>query len=392
MNIAIDARWIFPEITGIGAYTRELLRHLAAQDGDNRYLLLFGDAGLRDRTFREAALTGRPNVAAAVLPYGLFSIRNQLQLPGFLRRQGVDVFHSTNYMIPLAAFPRRKPGRIGCVVTVHDVIPLLFPEAAPRSRKSRVFALYRRLMIEIGRRADRIVTVSETSRGDVIRQLRIPADRAAAVQAIHSGIGDMFRPAPPTSPGPGRTILYVGRSDPYKNLFGLVEAFAAARARCREPLRLVIVGPRDPRYPEPAQRALTLGVGAAVTWAGYLHDDALVAAYQQADVLAMPSRYEGFGFPVLEAMACGTPVVCSDIPTHREIAGDAAMFANPESTPELADALVRVLTDAALRRALAAQGLARAARFTWAATAARTLAVYRELAPVVPLPSARDLC
>ena len=136
MKIAIDARWIFNEISGIGAYTRDLIRLLARIDQSNQYLLLFSDADLVERTVQETDIAGVESIQTVLLPYGLFSIRNQLQLGSFLRRHAVDVYHSTNYMIPLPAFPRNRSGRPRCVVTIHDVIPMIYPHHAPRSRKS----------------------------------------------------------------------------------------------------------------------------------------------------------------------------------------------------------------------------------------------------------------
>ena len=124
MKIAIDARWIFDEISGIGLYTRELVAALAELDRDNDYVLLFKQPELQERTWREARLADKPNFRAALVPWGLFSPGGQLGLPGWLRREGVQVFHSPNYMIPFRAFARRRPHTIRCVVTIHDLIQI----------------------------------------------------------------------------------------------------------------------------------------------------------------------------------------------------------------------------------------------------------------------------
>ncbi len=384
MRVALDTRWIYPEISGIGAHTRQLVRHLARLDAETEYVLLFREPALRDRTVADCGLAAHPNVTTAIVPWGVFSPASQVFLPGWLRRRRIDVFHSTNYMIPLLAFPRGRAGRIKAVVTIHDLIPLVAPEATPRALKRRLFPLYHRLMAEVGARADRIIAVSDASRADTIKHLHI-AD-ASHVRTIYNGVDAAFRPDsrpqtlhPPPSSRP-REVLYVGRSDPYKNLAGLIAAFAQARRLAPFPLRLRIVGAPDPRYPEPAALVRTLELADAVDWAGYVVDDALVEAYRRADVLVLPSRFEGFGFPVVEAMACGTPVVCSDIPVLREIAGPAAEFAPPDDPAGLADAILRVLTDLPRRTAMIAQGAARAARFTWDRAAIDTLALYREAA------------
>jgi alpha-1,3-rhamnosyl/mannosyltransferase len=365
MRIALDARWIFPEITGIGAYTRELIRHLPPLDPGNDYVLLFSDPALRDRTLAETGSAAFPNVTARLVPFGVFSPWGQIRLPALLRRERIDVYHSPNYLIPLLAFPRKRAHKTRCLVTIHDVIPLLFPDAAPRSRKSRLFPVYRRLMLDIAARADAIVADSEASRTDVVRELRIPPDRTGKARAIYCGVGERFFNAAetPRDASAPPTLLYVGRSDPYKNLAGLIEAFALAH----------------PRYPQPARGRAALGVPDAVTWQGYLTDAALVQTYRQATALVLPSRYEGFGLPVVEAMACGTPVLCNDIPVLREIANEAALFVNADDVPSFGEAIVRMVTDAPLRARLTAQGLARARQFTWEETARRTIALYREL-------------
>jgi glycosyltransferase involved in cell wall biosynthesis len=274
------------------------------------------------------------------------------------------------------------------VVTIHDVIPLLFPDHAPRSRKSRLAWVYRWLMREVARRADCLITVSEASRADCLRTLAIPPGRADRVTAIHNGVSPRFTP-PPGGPAPRkdpadtatvRTCLYVGRADPYKNLDGLVRAFARARTGLPFPLRLVIAGPPDDRYPEAQGLVTKLGLAQDVLWTGYLSDDDLLRQYREADLLALPSRYEGFGLPVVEAMACGTPVLCSTAAALREIAGDATVMAAPDDIDGLANGMRDLLLKPELASRLVRAGLARAADFTWEQTAARTLAVYNQAA------------
>lgn len=386
MKVGIDARWIFPEISGIGAHTRELLRHLALVDQETDYVVYFRDPALRERTWAEAGLENRGNFAAAVVPWGIFSPLGQLRMPSRLRRDGVTVFHSPNYMMPIAAFPRGRTHAIRAVVTIHDLIPLLFPEATPRALKTRLFPLYRRLMYAIGARADRIIAVSNASRNDIVRCLRIPPATQDKVRVVYNGVASCYGPAgaakaadtPATRDG-SRTILYVGRSDPYKNLTPLIEAFALLRQDSPFPVRLRIVGPRDSRYPEPGERARQLGVDGAVEWTGYVSGDGLVGAYRQAAAVVLPSQYEGFGFPVVEAMACETPVLCNDIPVLREIGGDAALYADAGDKAAFASALRRLLEDTTLRATLIARGRIRATSFSWSDAARRTAALYREL-------------
>ncbi len=373
MKIGLDARWIFREISGIGLYTRELIRSLARADHENDYVLFFNCAELRDRTIAEAGLEGAANFTTHLLPFGLFSPFNQLRLPGIIERMRLDVFHSTNYMIPLRRF-----GRVRCVVTVHDLIPLVFPEYTPRAWKSRLFFVYRRLMRAVAARADLILTVSQSSRNDVIRHLHAPPER---VLAVYEGVTSCFRPSAEPARGARseKRILWVGRADPYKNLVGLIEAFGALRGQLRAPVQLRLVGPEDTRYPEARRRAKELRLDDALVWLGYLPDARLVAEYQAADLFVLPSRYEGFGLPVLEAMACGAPVICSNKASLPEIVGPAAIKVQPDDIIGLAEAMRRVLSDARLAREMRENGLQQAAKFTWDATARATLQAYRKV-------------
>ncbi len=380
MRIGLDARWVFPEISGIGAYTRELLRQFVRLDRTNEYILFFQDPQVMARLGAETGFAGKSNFTAHLLPYGIFSPRNQWALPGRLRALRLDLFHSPNYMIPLAAFPRGRAGAVKCVITIHDLIPLLFPEFAPRARKRRLFFIYRRLMREVARRADLIITVSEASRRDIMRGLLDGVRRPPAVSVIGEGVAPMFTPPaerPVPTPGAPKKIFWVGRPDPYKNLAGLLRAFAELRRRAAFPVQLRLAGALDPRYPEAPGLARELGLADAVAWLGYLTDAQLLAEYQQADVFVLPSLYEGFGLPVLEAMACGTPVVCANCASLPEVAGDAALQFAPMDHAGLGRALQRMLEEPGLAAEYSARGLARARQFTWETTARRTLDAYR---------------
>ena len=379
MRIAIDARWIFTEISGVGAYTRALIHHLARLDGENESVLLFDDAALRDRTLRETEINDAANVRPVDVPCGVFSPRGQLAVPRLLRRHGIDVYHSTNYMIPLLAFPKRKQGAIKGVVTIHDVIPLLFPQHAPKSKKSRVFPLYRRLMKEIGARADAIITDSKSSADDVARTLDIKEQDREKIQHVYCGVAEHFRPNESSSAraqNEQRQILFVGRMDPYKNLVRLVEAFADIVPTLPFPVALTVAGSPDPRYPEARHAVERRGINDRVRWTGYVTDDALAELYREADVLVHPSRYEGFGLQVAEAMASGLPVICSNAGSLPEVAGDATLIVGPDDGEGLKRCMVDVLTDPNLAASLATKGVEQAKRFTWEQTARETLKVY----------------
>jgi len=371
MKIAIDARWIFDKMSGVGIYTLELLRELSRIDHDHEVLVIYNNEALRARTSAQAGYLNNPRWHDIIFPAGIFTLRNQVQLGPWLRHQGIDLYHSTNWMIPLG--PRHPDGPLH-VTTIHDLIPLVLPDHAPRSRKARLMPLYRWMMRRIASTADGILTVSEWSRNDVLHHLKMPKRRHDRVFAIPNGVSPTF--APSTRPRQN-DALFVGRFDPYKNATALVEAFALALPRLPTDARLVMIGPPDPRYPEAQQQASPLGD--RVEWRAYISGEKLVEAYQSARMLVMPSRYEGFGLPVLEAMACGTPVICSDAASLPEVAGDAALLVPVNETIALADAIVTLFTNETLWNELHLKGIRRAAGYSWQKTAEQTLAAYTTL-------------
>jgi glycosyltransferase involved in cell wall biosynthesis len=347
-------------------------------DRQNEYVLFFDDKARMQKIAEHVRLGQAPNFRTHFVPFHVFSPIGQVRFPGVIRSLGLDIFHSPNYMIPLPAFPRHRPGRTRCVVTIHDLIPLLFPQFTPKALKTRLYPVYKRLMVEVGARADTILTVSESSRRDVIEHLGIPAARHGDVIAVANGVAPEYRPAEKKH-GAEKTILYVGRFDPYKNVLGLLDVFAKVRERCKIPVRLKIVGPANPRYPEAPVRARQLGLDPFIDWNGYVSEDGLVKAYQDADVFVLLSRYEGFGLTVLEAMACGTPVVCSNRSSLPEVAGAAAVMVEPDDTERTADAIVRVLEDSKHAAELREKGVRQAANFTWTRTATMTMKAYEHV-------------
>jgi len=376
VRIVLDARWIFAETSGIGSYTRELIRAMGERRTEDEFTLLFDNAARADRVKRECALDAAPRFRVQTVPWRIFTPGNQLWLPRTLRALRADVFHSPNWMIPYRAFPRRGR-RMACVVTIHDLIPVLFPQFTPRAWKTRLGPLFRALIRETVRCADAVIVPSQATRRDVVRTFRLTDERAARISVVPEAADPRFRPSP--RPPDARAILFVGRRDPYKNLPLLIEAFARLRPEFPD-ARLRVIGPSDPRYPEAENRAAALGVAEFIEWIGYADFERLVEAYQSASVFAMPSRYEGFGLPALEAMACGAPVVCSDAASLPEVVGDAAVRVPPDDVAALASALRRVLADPAFASVLRARGLDRAAAFSWRRAAEATLDVYRRAA------------
>ncbi len=379
LRIGIDARWIFREISGVGRVTEKLIRNLAGIDRENLYYLFFRDPELLERYSPDRE--GRPNFRPVPVPWGIFDPAGQWGVPARIRELELDIFHSTNYFLPLFL-----KGEVKAVVTVHDLIPLKFPHFTPRAWKTRLHPVFRRVLRRSVRRADRVITVSEHTRRDLIADLGLPPEKLAVV---HNGIDEVYRPRAEEEFRPALEeklgfsdpyILYVGRFDPYKNVPGLIRAFADfIRGRTDRP-RLVLAGHRDSRYPEAEEIVSQLGLSSRVVFLDGVEEGELAALYNGARVLVLASFYEGFGLPPLEAMACGTPVIVSDRGSLPEVAGEAALIVNPESPPEIASAMSKLWDSEEQRNRFRELGLARAQKFSWRRSAEETLAVYRELA------------
>lgn len=375
-----DARWIKSAPSGIGVYAEALATRLPRLLPEWKFAFLVrGDVSPELAARLEGAGEGAETVRMASGP---LSPAGLAKLHWLLFRRRADVFHTPNFMLPHVRFARAGGGRVRVLATIHDVIPLVVPDYAPSSRTARMRGVFGFCLRSTARSADTLFTVSETSKRDIVSALGLSEKDAARVVAVPNGVAPEF-PAAPHAPvkdsaDPGeRVLLYVGRRDPYKNVPLLVEAFAAARKRAPWPLRLVVAGAPDPRYPEAEDAARRLGVADAVDFAGSMPFGKLVEAYRNADLLVHPSRYEGFGLQVAEAFAAGLPVVCSDGGSLPEIAGGAARIV-PCAAPvsAWADAILETLSDPAGLSRMRDAGLRRAGEFSWDRAAAAVAAAY----------------
>ncbi|GAC1385552.1 MAG: glycosyltransferase family 1 protein [Herpetosiphon sp.] len=355
--------------TGIGRYAVELLRALAALPDQLELVLLTTERedrlGLWD-IFEHHALPG-----CRLLP-ALMTVGN-IMLAHAAHRYRLDVVHDPNGIAPFLA-PRGPTRRI---VTIHDAVAYVYPATHNRLDNWR----YHAMLPWAVQRADMVLTDSQHSLRDLKRYLNVP-DRS--IRYIHCGIDGRFAPVPETSEranilsqyGIAQPYLfYVGGINGRKNIARLFEAYAEVRKHHPQ-LMLVIGGKRQWQTSEIDTTLYRLDLQHHIHFTGYVDDAHLPALYSGAEAFVFPSLYEGFGFPPLEAMACGTPVITSTASSLPEVVGDAALLIDPYDVGALIAAIEQVVTDPTLRTELRERGLKRVSTFTWAHTAQKTLAAY----------------
>ncbi|HEX7707843.1 MAG TPA: glycosyltransferase family 1 protein [Thermoanaerobaculia bacterium] len=367
LKVGVDIRPFYEPLTGVGWYLYYLLEELAKRDDVELYL--FGDARITDHgphlhvtlpesarlcTFdlRDKPLSrfSRPATAAAYVAW--------------IELTGCDVFFGANYFLPRlhSAVARRR------VITIHDLTYKRFPELL---QKETLENLERQMAREIAI-ADAVICVSESTRRDLLHFYQIDPGRAVTV---HSGLGAPAA-SEPVEGLPARYILFVSTIEPRKNLETLLDAYERLRRSGRYDGSLVVVGKVGWKAESMVRRLR----GEGIVHLDYLRASQLATVYERAEVFAFPSIYEGFGFPLLEAMARGIPSVSAHSSSLPEIGGDAALYFDPSDVEGLVSQLDRAIRDRELRDDLAARGRARAAKFRWAIAAEETLAVLRKAA------------
>jgi len=374
VRIGVEGRVLTPRIGGIGRYAIHLIEALlslsARQCPDLEFVIF--TAPQTDRTLVKdsgARLCERFRCIKSTL------LRSSVLLRVGIWREHIDVFHGLDQSgIPLFF----RAGK--SVVTIHDVIPLVLPWAfPPRHRWVLATALAR-----IRKQAEMVIVPSMAAAEDVVRYLQVERER---IRVIPLGCEPRFQPiGEPTRAAamrqrydlPERYILFVGTLEPRKNVRTLLQAFAQVMAETpQDDLTLVVAGGKGWGSEDYLATVDTLKLRNRVRFAGFVEDDLLPDLYRGALLFVYPSLYEGFGLPVLEAMACGTPVITSNCTSLPEVAGDAALLVDPTRPEALAAAMTSIIYDGGLCQGLRAKGIARARAFTWNAVAEQTVAIYR---------------
>ena len=373
MRIGINTLVAVPsEIGGAQTYLSKLIDNLAKIDKLNQYFLFVAPWN------KDLFQVGQKNFEQIIcnIPRKFLAIRalyEQMILPILAWRSKIDVFHS-----PASVSPFILP--CPCVLTIHDVAPFVFPELTPA-----IFRYYWNITFKMSARlAHLIITVSHSAKKDLVKLLGISEEK---IEVIYHGseletpeLKDKSYLEPVQNKGKSDVpyILWVGRMYGHKNLTRLLYAYnKLIKAYQGIKHRLVLCGMKSWGYPSFAKTMEDLNLEDKVIFKGYVPDGELKSMYSNASLFVFPSLVEGFGFPILEAMSHGVPVVTSNCGAMVEIAGDAALLVDPYSVDEIAEAMHRVLTDESLRATLIKKGLERASQFSWEKTARETLAVYK---------------
>ena len=372
MRIAINTLPLLDNKAGAERYTQNIIRYLLGGDPVNQYHLILS------RINQYHYQTSQVGVRQTVLNLDtrkkwIRILGEQIILPRLLKHEKIDLLFS-----PCNIGPRNPP--VPLVITLFDLHWLRFPELFSRLR----LAYLRRALTWSARQAEAVLTISENSKKDLIHLLSVPEEK---ITVTYVGLDPLFQKIPEKSELhelrrryglKDRFILSVGQLHKRKNIPGLLQAYRQLSTHSPLNVQLVLAGGDGDGMAEVREAARQIGRD-RVVFAGCLPDEDLLRFYHAAECLVYPSFYEGFGLPVLEAMACGCPVITSDVSSLPEVAGEAALLIDPHRIETITSALVSLLTNPDLSQNLIQKGFKQARRFTWEAAAQKTLAVFEKV-------------
>ncbi|MBF0459045.1 MAG: glycosyltransferase family 4 protein [Nitrospirae bacterium] len=370
MRVGFDACRIVEQKTAVGIYAAELLHQFSLLNTPHKFILF------HNSLTKMPAPVPEDYAVRTSLRHRVF-FWNILNLPGMIRKEKIDIFHAPyNFGGPLKKM-------CPLIITVHDLIPVLFPEYC--SRKFRTIARFSyRWSIP---QADMIITDSEASKRDIVRRYGFEEK----IRVVPLGVSEQFRVIDDTEliedtlkrlRLPREYILYVGKFEIRKNIPTILQAYSCLRAEAKNAgdiPPLVLVGKPGIGFELVQKEIAAEGLADAVYHLHYVAEGDLPVVYNGALMFVFPSLYEGFGLPPLEAMSCGTPVICSDASSLPEVVGDAGVLIPPMAVEELKNAMNEILSDSVYASSLAEKGLKRAKLFNWRQTAIDTLKVYEEV-------------
>lgn len=367
--VGIDTSSVYRSRAGVGCYTKNLISELHGMEGRSDFLLF----PIREKATKKS--TKKKIVLFKIFGGIQRMLWEQIFIPFFLWINGMDIFHSPAYVCPLI---KTCP----TVVTIHDMAYLLYPEKFVSAYRG-----YLKFWVPLCiSSADKIITDSLCSKKDIVRLLRVPEDK---IEVVYLGKSDKFQPIADSSKIASLKeryglkkdfVLYVGTIEPRKNILGLVKAYRRLKEIHADfDYSLVIGGEKGWKYSDVFDFVKDNSLMNDVIFLGHISEEDLPVLYNSAKVFIYPSLYEGFGLPVLEAMACGVPVITSNTSSLPEIVGDAGIMVDPLDIEALSSAISRVLGDAALRNRMIKSGIKRAAEFSWEKTAQKNMQIYQDL-------------
>ena len=352
MKIGIDgraAKWY--RGTGIGTYTYQLITNLSKYDNLNHYLTFIpedSDLNLKDNFSIEYTKDSSNN-----------NFWDDVKVPNLLENFNMELYHVPQNGVGLS-------GNVNCpkTITLHDIIPLRMPQTV----SDRYLRIFNEEMPKILDNCDGIITVSEFSKLDIAEDIYRPIDRAYCKKFIKDNykIADNF-------------ILYVGGYSPRKNIIGILEAFSLLKDNLKEDLKIVITGKKGISYEIYKNKAIELGISNSVIFTDFIPLNDLPIFYNACEFLVYPSFYEGFGLPPLEAMACGVPVIASNVTSLPEVCRNSAILIDPNDIDELCYSMERVLTDSFLKLTMIERGLSTSNNYSWKNTALNTIKAYESI-------------
>ena len=374
MRIAIDAR-MGDTSGGIGVYIRELISHLADIDKKNRYFVIVNKHS--DGSFIPSADNFTILVSSITRKhYFTKDLWNLFFLPFLLKANNIDIYFNPRYILPIFK------GNIKMVVTMHDMIAFLFPEIWPGISGFRI----RNYIKYSSQRADIIITISVWAKKDIVRILNVPKDK---VKVIYCGINKkLFKPIPDLSLQRlakrkygirKKFILTVGPLGARKNHDRLIDAYSILPKHIREDYQLIVTGEKKGTYNNLLEKASKTCLADDIIFTGFIPEKEMPVVINAASLFVFPSLYEGFGIPLLEAMACGIPLIASKASVIPEVVGSAALLFDPCNINEMASVIDRAITDKDLRQKLVQRGFERIKKYSWENTAKEILGVFEEM-------------
>lgn len=370
MKISIDgraAKWY--RGTGIGTYTHQLISHLNSVDCNNDYLIFLPDgSSLNNLNSNFKVEKVKPSLKD--------TFWDEVSVPNILDDSNIEIYHVPQNGVGLSE-------NINCIktITLHDIIPLRMPETV----SDRYLRIFNNELPKLLSNCEGIITVSEFSKEDIAKEFNFPKSK---IYVTHLAAEDIYRPLNKNKCKnvinnkysiSNDFILYVGGFSPRKNILGLIEAFSLLPQNTRKNKKLVITGKKGFSYDRYRNKAETLHVLEDVIFTDFIPLEDLPLFYNAAEVLVYPSFYEGFGLPPLEAMACGTPVITSNITSLPEVCYDSALLIDPYNVYELSNAIEKLINDSTLMADMRERSLLRSSNFSWKNTAFKTIDAYNSM-------------